>query len=173
MLEYARWKYILIVAVLLVALIFALPNIFGSAPALQLAHRDHSPVASAEATSIADYLRQHQVNLTRAYVDGSGRLMVQFADSSDQFKANDIANTKYQGSYISALSLVSRAPAFLRTLGLKPMPLGLDLRGGLDLLYQVDVNSSVAQILQSYSQDSGRALAAAKIPVRNITFATT
>ncbi len=50
------------------------------------------------------------------------------------------------------------------------MPLGLDLRGGLDLLYQVDINSAVAQMLQNYSQDSVRALAAAKIPVRNITF---
>jgi len=170
MLEYARWKYILIVAVLLVALIFALPNVFGSAPALQLAHRDHTPVTAAEATSIGDYLRQQHVSLTSAYVDGSGRLMVQFADSSDQFKANDIASAKYQGTYISALSLVSRAPAFFRALGLKPMPLGLDLRGGLDLLYQVDVNSSVAQMLQTYSQDSVRALAAAKISVRNTTF---
>src|SRR5581483_7108598 len=52
-------------------------------------------------------------------------------------------------------------------------PLGLDLRGGLDLLYQVDVNSAVAQMLQNYSQDSARALAAAKIPVRNITFTAT
>ncbi|HEY7890227.1 MAG TPA: protein translocase subunit SecD [Steroidobacteraceae bacterium] len=173
MLEYARWKYILIVAVLLVAMIFALPNIFGLAPALQLAHRDHSPVTSAEAAAIADYLRAQRVSLTRAYVDGSGRLMVEFADSSDQFKANDIANAKYQGTYISALSLVSRAPAFFRALGLKPMPLGLDLRGGLDLLYQVDTNSSVAQMLQNYLQDSARALAAAKIPVRNIRFTTT
>src|SRR6185437_3464739 len=53
---------------------------------------------------------------------------------------------------------------------LKPMPLGLDLRGGLNLLYQVDVNSAIVQTLQNYSQDSGRALAAAKIPFRNITF---
>jgi preprotein translocase subunit SecD len=173
MLEYARWKYILIVAVLLVALIFALPNVFGSAPALQLAHRDHSPVTAAEATSVTDYLRQHGVHLTTSYVDSSGRLLVQFDNVSEQFKGSDIAAAKYQGTYISALSFVSKAPAFFRALGLKPMPLGLDLRGGLDLLYQVDINSAVAQMLQSYSQDSGRALAAAKIPVRNISFTAT
>jgi preprotein translocase subunit SecD len=173
MLEYARWKYILIAAVLVVALIFALPNVFGSAPALQLAHRDHSPVTAAEATSIADSLRQHGVHLESSYVDGSGRLMVEFPDVSDQLQARDIADAKYQGTYISALSLVPRTPAFFRALGLKPMPLGLDLRGGLDLLYQVDVNSAVAQMLQNYSQDSARALAAAKIPVRNITFTAT
>jgi preprotein translocase subunit SecD len=173
MLEYARWKYILIVAVLLVALIFALPNVFGSAPALQLAHRDHSPVTAAEATSMADFLRQHGVRIDKYYVDGSGRLMVQFADVSDQLQARDAADAKCQSTYICALSLVPGTPSFFRTLGLKPMPLGLDLRGGLDLLYQVDVNSAVAQMLQNYSQDAGRALAAAKIPVRNITFTAT
>ncbi len=173
MLEYARWKYILIVAVLLVAVLFALPNVFGSAPALQLAHRDHSPVTAAEAASIGDYLRQHGVHVTSDYVDSSGRLMVQFPDVPDQLQGRDVADAKYQGAYISALSLVPRTPAFFRALGLKPMPLGLDLRGGLDLLYQVDINSAVQQMLQNYSQDSARALAAAKIPVRNITFATT
>jgi preprotein translocase subunit SecD len=173
MLEYARWKYILIVTVLLVALVFALPNVFGSAPALQLAHKDHSPVTAAEATTIDDYLRQKGVHLENSYVDSSGRLMVQFADVPDQLQGRDVADAEYQGTYISALSLVPKAPAFFRALGLKPMPLGLDLSGGLDLLYQVDVNSAVQQLLQNYSQDSGRALAAAKISVRNITFATT
>ena len=173
MLEYARWKYILIVAVLLVALIFALPNVFGSAPALQLAHRDHSPITAAEATSVTDYLRQHGVRLSRSYVDGSGRLMVQFGSVADQLQGSDVADAKYQGTYISALSFVPKAPAFFRALGLKPMALGLDLRGGLDLLYQVDINSAVQQMLQSYSQDSGRALAAARIPVRSISFVAT
>jgi preprotein translocase subunit SecD len=173
MLEYARWKYILIVAVLVVALIIALPNVFGSAPALQLAHKDHSPVTAAEATTITDYLRQKGVHLESYYVDSSGRLMVQFASVPDQLQGRDVADAEYQGAYISALSLVPKAPAFFRALGLKPMPLGLDLSGGLDLLYQVDVNSAVQQMLQNYSQDSERALAAAKISVRNVTFTTT
>ncbi|MGH8298826.1 MAG: protein translocase subunit SecD [Steroidobacteraceae bacterium] len=170
MLEYARWKYILIVVVLLVALIFALPNIFGSAPALQLAHKDHSPVTAADATSVESYLRQHGVKFQTSYIE-NGRLMVQFADVSDQLQGRDAADAMPKSGYISALSFVPLAPAIFRDVGLKPMPLGLDLRGGLELLYQVDVNSAVTQMLQSYSQDAGRALAAAKIPVRNITFA--
>jgi preprotein translocase subunit SecD len=173
MLEYARWKYVLIIAVLLVALIFALPNVFGSAPALQLAHKDHSPVTASEAASMADYLRQHGVRFDKDYVDSSGRLMVQFASVPDQLQGRDVVDAKYQGTYISALSFVPKAPAIFRAAGLRPMPLGLDLRGGLDLLYQVDIKSAVQQMLQNYSQDSARALAAAKIPVRNITFTTT
>src|SRR6185312_3322915 len=170
MLEYARWKYILIAAVLIVALILALPNVFGSAQALQLAHRDHSPVTAAETASISSYLRQHGVHYDKAYVDSSGRLMVQFADVSNQLQARDLVDAKYQDTYISALSMVPRTPPFFRYLGLKPMPLGLDLRGGLDLLYQVDINSAIVQSLQNYSQDAGRALAAAKISFRNIAF---
>jgi preprotein translocase subunit SecD len=173
MLEYARWKYILIVVVLLAALLFALPNVFGSAPALQLAHKDHSPVTPAEAATITQYLRQKGVHLDSSYVDSSGRLMVQFGDVPDQLQGRDVVDAEYQGTYISALSLVPKEPAFFRVLGLKPMPLGLDLSGGLDLLYQVDVNSAVQQMLQNYAQDSARALAAAKFTVRNIVFTTT
>lgn len=172
MLEYARWKYILIVAVLLVALIFALPNVFGSAPALQLAHKDHSPITAADAASVEGYLRQHGVKLVDAYIE-NGRLMVQFAGVPEQLQGRDAADVMPQSPYITALSFVPLAPAIFRAVGLKPMPLGLDLRGGLELLYQVDVNSAVQQMLQSYSQDAGRALAAAKIPLRNITFAAT
>src|SRR5579883_651700 len=107
MLEYARWKYVLIVAVLLVALLFALPNVFGSAPALQLAHRDHTPVAPAEVTTMTDFLRQHGVHVESAYVDSSGlRLIAQFPDVSAQLQARDAAAAKCQGTYICALSMV-------------------------------------------------------------------
>jgi len=172
MLEYARWKYILIAVVLLVALIFALPNVFGSAPALQLAHKDHTPVTAADEASVETYLRQHGVKFVEAYIE-NGRLMVQFADVADQLQGRDAVDAMPKSTYISALSFVPQEPAIFRAVGLKPMPLGLDLRGGLDLLYQVDVNSAVTQMLQSYSQDAARALAAAKIPVRNITLAAT
>ncbi|HJS90288.1 MAG TPA: protein translocase subunit SecD [Steroidobacteraceae bacterium] len=172
MLEYARWKYILIAAVLLVALIFALPNVFGSAPALQLAHKDHSPITAAEASTVDTYLTQHGVKFVKSYIE-SGRLMVQFADVPDQLQGRDAVEAMPQSTYISALSFVPRAPAIFRDVGLTPMPLGLDLRGGLELLYQVDVNSAVTQLLQGYSQDASRALAAAKIPLRSITFAAT
>jgi preprotein translocase subunit SecD len=173
MLEYARWKYFLIVAVLLAGLILALPNVFGSAPALQLAHKNHTPVTAAEQASVTQYLKQQGVRFSKSYIDSSGRLMVEFSDVADQLKGSDLANAKFHGTYISALALVSQEPAFFRALGLKPMPLGLDLRGGLQLLYQVDVNSAVQQMLRNYSQDSARALADARISVRGITYTAT
>ena len=73
-----------------------------------------------------------------------------------------------RGTYITALSFAPRTPEFLRALGLRPMPLGLDLRGGLYLLYQVDVNAAVGQALEGYAQDARRALATANIPVKEV-----
>jgi preprotein translocase subunit SecD len=168
MLEYARWKYILVAVVLLLALLFALPNFFGEDPALQVARKDHNAVTAAEAQSLEAFLRQRNVHFVRSYID-SGRLMVRFANVSDQLAGRDAVDEQYQGTYITALSFAPRTPELLRTLGLRPMPLGLDLRGGLYLLYQVDVNAAVSQALEGYAQDARRALAAANVPVKEVT----
>ena len=168
MLEYARWKYILIVVVLLVALLFALPNVFGQAPALQLAHADHTPVTTAEARTVSAYLKQQGVPFTGTYLQ-NGRLIVRFANESAQFRAQDAIDVKFKKEYLSALTLVPRTPAWLRDMGLKPMPLGLDLSGGLELLYQVDTHSAVKQLVRMYTQDASHALAAANVPVASIT----
>ena len=168
MLEYARWKYILIAVLLAVAMLFALPNVFGNAPALQLAHSDHTPVTSTQARSVAAYLKSQKIAYKSYYLQ-NGRLLLRFSDVPDQLRAHDAINQKFQGTYISALALVPLTPAWLRALGLKPMPLGLDLRGGLNLLYQVDVKSAVSELLQTYKQDAGRALAAAAIQTDGIS----
>ncbi|HEX5461029.1 MAG TPA: protein translocase subunit SecD [Steroidobacteraceae bacterium] len=171
MLEYAKWKYCVVGVVLLLAVIFALPNVFGNAPALQLAHRDHSPIGKSEVASIALYLHQHGVQLKSVYMQ-RGALVVQFADVSAQLRGQDLIDSEYQGAYIHALSLVPRTPGVLRDIGLKPMPLGLDLQGGLDLLYEVDVRDAVNQDLATYGEDATRALAAKKITVRGVQFET-
>jgi preprotein translocase subunit SecD len=168
MLEYARWKYVLIAAVLLLALLFALPNVFGEDPALQLARKDHHAVTSDGAKEVDAFLMQRKIPFTKSYADGE-RLMVRFAGVAEQLAARDAVNDKFADTYITALSFAPRTPEFLRALGLRPMPLGLDLRGGLYLLYQVDVNAAVAQALEGYAQDARRALAAAGIPVKEVT----
>src|SRR3984893_8999037 len=167
MLEYARWKYILVAAVLLLALVFALPNVFGEDPALQVARKDHNPVSADAAQAVETCLRQRAIRFARSYID-SGRLMVRFANVPDQLAARDAVNDQLKDTYITALSFAPRLPEALRALGLRPMPLGLDLRGGLYLLYQVDVNAAVAQALEGYAQDARRALAAANIPVKDV-----
>jgi len=170
MLEYARWKYVLVVAVLLLALLFALPNVFGEDPALQVARKDHSPITADAAQVVESFLKTHGVHFEKSYID-AGRLMVRFAGVADQLAARDAVNgnDEFKNTYITAVSFAPRTPELLRSLGLKPMPLGLDLRGGLYLLYQVDVNSAVAQALEGYATDARRALTSANIPFRDVT----
>ena len=171
MLEYPRWKYLLIAAVLLLGLVFALPNFFGEDPALQVARKDHAAITTEALQSVQAFLAQRGIH-GNGYLD-SGRLMVRFNGVAEQLAARDAVNEQYKGTYITALSFAPRTPAVLRALGLRPMPLGLDLRGGLYLLYQVDVNSAVAQALEGYALDARRALAAANIPVKDVTSVAT
>jgi preprotein translocase subunit SecD len=170
MLEYARWKYLLVAAVLLLALLFALPNVFGEDPALQVARKDHTALTPDNEQTVESFLKDHGVRFERSYVD-QGHLMVRFASVPDQLAARDAVNGNddFKGSYITAVSFAPRTPEFLRALGLKPMPLGLDLRGGLYLLYQVDVNSAVGQALEGYATDARRALTSANVAFKDVT----
>jgi preprotein translocase subunit SecD len=170
MLEYARWKYLLVAVVLLLGLLFALPNVFGDDPALQVARADHAPLTPDAAKSVEGYLKDQKVNVEKSYID-SGRLMLRFASVPEQLKARDAVNDHFK-EYITALSFAPRAPEFFRRLGLRPMPLGLDLRGGLYLLYQVDVNGAITQYLESYAQDARRVLSTANIPFKDVSVTT-
>jgi preprotein translocase subunit SecD len=168
MLEFPRWKYWLVAIVLTVAALFALPNVFGEDAALQVVRKDRAAVSADTVKAVRDSLAAQGVTVTRSYVD-QGRLMLHFAAVPEQLKARDAVNDAYGKEYATALSFASRAPDWLRGIGLRPMPLGLDLRGGLHLLYQVDVDGAVSQLLEVYEQDSRRALAGASIPFVDVT----
>ena len=168
MLEFPRWKYVLVALVILVAALLALPNVFGEDPALQVERKDRAPMDEQARQSMEDLLRKQQIPIRRDYLD-SGRLILAFGDVSAQLRARDTVDTTLSDVDRSALSNATRAPAWMRKLGLKPMPLGLDLRGGLYLLYQVDVNGAVSQLLESYQQSFRRALAEAKLPSLDVT----
>ena len=85
MLEYARWKYILVAAVLLLALLFALPNVFGEDPALQVERKDHTPMTQDASRAVESFLKERAIRLARSYIDG-GRLMLRFGGVADQLQ---------------------------------------------------------------------------------------
>ncbi|MEO6079970.1 MAG: protein translocase subunit SecD [Steroidobacteraceae bacterium] len=162
MLEFARWKYILVAVVSLLALVFAAPNFFGEDLAVQVARKDRANIDAAGNQAIEAALKAKNVIVKRAFLDG-GRTMLLFDAVDAQLAARDVVNETMSDTYISALSRAPRAPEIFRKLGLRPMPLGLDLRGGLYLLYQVDVEGAVGLLVDSYEQDYRRALTEAKI----------
>ena len=167
MLEFPRWKYAIVAIVLVFAALFALPNVFGEDAALQVARKDREVVSEEGRASVETLLRGNGVTVSRSYVD-NGRLMLHFAEVPEQLKARDLVNEQFAKEYVTALSFASRAPDWLRNLGLRPMPLGLDLRGGLYLLYQVDVDGAVNQLLEVYEQDLRRALAQANVAFTDV-----
>jgi preprotein translocase subunit SecD len=162
MLEFARWKYIVVAVVSLLALIFAAPNFFGEDLAVQVARKDRVNIDDAGRKSIEAALQAKGVAIKRSYIDG-GRAMLLFDAESARLAARDVVNETLSDTYVSALARAPRAPDIFRKLGLRPMALGLDLRGGLYLLYQVDVNGAVSQLIDSYEQDYRRALTTAKV----------
>ncbi|HEY6123339.1 MAG TPA: protein translocase subunit SecD [Steroidobacteraceae bacterium] len=174
MLEYARWKYILVAAVLAVAMVFALPNVFGDDYALQIARKDRAAIEQTQLATIESTLKNAGVAFTSVELD-KGNVTVRFADNETQLKGRDIVKDEKTGlakDYVNAMMYASRAPRWIQALGLRAMPLGLDLRGGLYLLYQVDVDGAVSGLLDSYDQDFRRTLGIDKIAYNDISILT-
>ncbi|MFO1421757.1 MAG: protein translocase subunit SecD [Candidatus Competibacteraceae bacterium] len=148
--QYPWWKYLLIGLVMLWGLIFALPNLFGEDPAVQISGaRANIAVDAAFQNRVAGLLDADKLPHKRLELEGD-RLLIRFADSEEQLKAADILKDRLGRDYIVALNLASSAPGFLRAMGLNPMYLGLDLRGGVHFLMQVDMDATIKQIEDSY-----------------------
>jgi preprotein translocase subunit SecD len=166
MISYPRWKIILVAVVLAIGIFLALPNLFGEESALQLA-RDRAAVQPGDVTDVQTLLESKGVKPDGSFVD-QGRLTLRFASKQDQLKARDIIAEARPNEFTIALSQASRVPDWMRSLGLSPLKLGLDLRGGVYLVYQVDVAGAVKQQLDHREQDFRASLRAARIPYQDV-----
>ena len=166
MISYPRWKIILVAVVLAIGIFLALPNLFGEESALQLA-RDRAAVQPGDVTDVQTLLESKGVKPDGSFLD-QGRLTLRFASKQDQLKARDIIAEARPNEFTIALSQASRVPDWMRSLGLSPLKLGLDLRGGVYLVYQVDVAGAVKQQLDHREQDFRASLRAARIPYQDV-----
>jgi preprotein translocase subunit SecD len=165
---YPAWKLWLVAIVLLAALVLALPNVFGEAPALQLSRNDRSAATEAGRDEVVALLQSKGAAVESAYLDGD-RLVLRFDADATQLKARDILQETSAREYLVALSDVPRTPAWMRALGLKPMSLGLDLRGGVYFMYEVDVKAAVKQLLAGMERDYRLLLRNERIPFSGIS----
>jgi preprotein translocase subunit SecD len=163
MYQIPTWRYWLVGIVMVAAVLLALPNFFGEELAIQLAREDRAPMDASAQQRVQDILEKQKIPTTSAYLD-EGRLVLRFAGADEQIKARDAVNEAAKGDYIVALTSVPRTPRVLRAFGLKPMSLGLDLRGGVYFMYEVDVRGAVAQALQRLAQDIRTQLRDERIP---------
>ncbi len=166
MISYPRWKIVLVAVVLVIGIFLALPNLFGEESALQLA-RDRAVVTPADRASIEELLKSKGVVPSGAFLE-QGRLTLRFASKQDQLKARDVITEGQPNQFTIALSQASRVPEWMRNLGLSPLKLGLDLRGGVYLVYQVDVAGAVKQQLDHREQDFRASLRNARVPYQDV-----
>ncbi|HUW29528.1 MAG TPA: protein translocase subunit SecD [Sulfuriferula sp.] len=151
--RFPLWKYILIAVVLVVSVLYTLPNFYGEVPAVQV-----SPTRSAikaDATllqQVEDELKAQKIPYSAAFLDANS-VKIRFASNDAQLKAKDALQARFGDGYSVALNLLSASPAWLTAIGAKPMYLGLDLRGGVYFLMQVDMPAALDKAADRYNND--------------------
>ena len=139
--SYPAWKVWLVAIVLLISAVLALPNVYGDAPALQLSRNDRSAGGEADRGTVTALLAGKNIPIESSYLS-EDRLVLRFHTVEQQLAARDVLQESHAEDYLVALSQVPGTPGWVRALGLKPMSLGLDLRGGVHFLYEVDVGGA-------------------------------
>ncbi len=156
--RYPLWKYLLVLFVLAIGLVYSMPNMFGESPAVQITTAKNSAkLDPATLKKVEDALKQENIIFDAIFMDPTG-VKVRFADTDTQIKAKDALKNNLGKDYVVALNLISRSPAWLTNIAARPMYLGLDLRGGVHFLLQVDMKSALDQAADRYVSDIRSAL---------------
>lgn len=150
------WKYLLLGAIIFVGALYALPNLFGTDPSIQIT-RESGEVGSALVDQAKAALTEANIPFKSAQLTGRD-VLVRMPDSEAQLKGAGILKQKLPKNATVALNLAPRTPAWLRAIGAHPMALGLDLRGGVHFLLKVDMQAALNQALQRYVSDLPRYL---------------
>ncbi|BAZ93923.1 preprotein translocase subunit SecD [Thiohalobacter thiocyanaticus] len=166
--RYPLWKYLLILVIALVGVIYALPNLYGEDPAIQVSASRSEQVDAGIADLVRTTLREEGIEPKSVEVLDE-RLLVRFRRTEEQLEAADLVQVALGGDFVVALNLASAEPEWLTALNAKPMYLGLDLRGGVHFLLEVDMEAAVAQAEQRYVDDFRGFLRRLDDPIRYIT----
>lgn len=161
------WKNFLIIAVFIVGILYALPNLYGNDPAVQLSSTTSTALTATKADEIQSILKQAGLSAKKIEFD-NGRVLVRFDDTEKQLHAADLLREKLGDNITVALNLAPATPEWLRAIGAKSMYLGLDLRGGVHFLLEVDMDAAIRQAEERYYSDIRSALRTAKIRYRSV-----
>lgn len=140
--KYPLWKYIVILIVAILSIIYALPNLFGVTPSLQISPKD-GMVNAALVTQIKDTLNEQKISYKSLYQESNTIVQVKFDNAKDQISASTVLQKNIGSNYIVALNMAKNTPNWLLALGAEPMNLGLDLRGGMYLVLEADIQSAI------------------------------
>lgn len=158
--HYPIWKNLLILSVFLISLIYSLPNLFGEDPSVQVSSAN--ALTQEQASKIEATIKTSGVT-SKAFEFKDGRILARFANTDDQLKVADLLRDQMGNDATVALNLAPTTPAWLQNIGADAMYLGLDLRGGVHFLLEVDMDAAVKQAEERYTEDLRLALRDAKL----------
>ncbi len=160
--KYPSWLNTLVVVIVVVGAMLALPNMYGTSPAVQLADKNGVSITEDRLDEFVRVIENIGVQTEASYLK-DGRAVIRFSSANDQGAASDVLRENYSREFGVAPTLAPRLPDWVRGLGLSPMSLGLDLRGGVYVLLEVDMDTAVNTRLGLYQQDFEDRLADARI----------
>lgn len=151
--RYPLWKYVIIAAAMVLGFFYTLPNFFGEVPAVQVSPlRATLKADTALMGRVEQILRKGGFQPDAIFLDPQS-VKARFADTDTQLRAKDVLQSQLGEDYIVALNLLSDSPAWLSAVGALPMYLGLDLRGGVHFLLQVDMRAALSKKVESFASD--------------------
>ncbi len=160
--KYPRWKYILLIVVLVIGVIYAIPNLFGDTPAVQISPHTGYSLTQDVKNQIQQVLAQNKI-AAQSITESNDTLLVKLKDADTQIKANDLIKKTLGENYTVALNLANNTPRFLSMIGAHPMKLGLDLQGGVHFLFAVDVDSLLQRRVSGEMRNIGDELRTQRI----------
>ncbi len=148
--RYPLWKYILLIVVVSLAIVYALPNAYPEDPTIEISGDDDVKVTENTQKRVEAFLAEQNVPYKEMEITENGKLLIRFADTTSQLSIAENLRELMGTSYITALNLAAATPQWLRDFDATPMNLGLDLRGGVYFLLQVDVKAALDKAMISY-----------------------
>lgn len=162
--RYPLWKYLVIAVSILLGLLYTLPNFYGESPAVQISPlRSVGKADTALMQKVEEALKESSLVPTGMFLEAEG-VKVRFLDTDTQIKARDLLQSVLGDRYMVALNLLPNSPHWLTSLGALPMYLGLDLRGGVHFMLQVDMYGALSKSLDRVGADIRSSLREKKIP---------
>ena len=155
--NYPAWKYLLLVVVTVIGLTYAMPNLFGDDPAVQISPAKSVEFNAQTQTQVAGILENANLAI-KSSVFENGKFLIRFENTEDQLKAKSLLKEALGRTAVVALNLAPATPAALQGISAQPMYLGLDLRGGVHFLMDVDMEEAVAKAYQRYIDEVKGAL---------------
>jgi len=146
--RYPLWKYLLILIVFIVGVIYALPNLYPQDPAVQISTTNGS-LGSQQLDRVTQALTDDDIQVKSAAMTGNNTALIRLDDAEQQLPARDVVDKALDDQYTVALNLADSTPSWLTSLSAAPMKLGLDLRGGVHFLLEVDMDAAVKQRLDA------------------------